>query len=79
MSDYDAFARVYDEWSAHMTEDVDFYVSLAAESDGPVVELAVGNGRVGTHRATPPARPSPRLRARRRDARGTTPGWASPG
>ena len=46
MSDYDAFARVYDDWSSHMTEDVDFYVSLAAEADGPVVELAVGNGRV---------------------------------
>jgi YD repeat-containing protein len=46
VSDYDAFARVYDDWSAHMTEDVDFYVSLAAEAEGPVVELAVGNGRV---------------------------------
>lgn len=46
MSDYDVFAEVYDDWSAHMTEDVDFYVSLAAEADGPVVELAVGNGRV---------------------------------
>src|SRR2546422_96735 len=30
-----------------MTEDVDFYVSLAAEAaDGAIVELAVGNGRV---------------------------------
>jgi SAM-dependent methyltransferase len=29
-----------------MTEDVDFYVSLAAQATGPVVELAVGNGRV---------------------------------
>jgi YD repeat-containing protein len=46
VSDYDAFARVYDDWSAHMTEDVAFYVSLAAEAEGPVVELAVGNGRV---------------------------------
>jgi SAM-dependent methyltransferase len=46
VSDYDAFARVYDDWSSHMTEDVDFYVSLAAEAKGPVVELAVGNGRV---------------------------------
>ena len=41
-----AFARRYDEWSAHMTEDVAFYVELARESDGPLVELAVGNGRV---------------------------------
>jgi ubiquinone/menaquinone biosynthesis C-methylase UbiE len=46
VSAYDAFAPVYDDWSAHMTEDVDFYVSLAAEAEGPVVELAVGNGRV---------------------------------
>ena len=46
MSDYDAFAAVYDPWSSHMTEDVDFYVSLAEEAEGPVVELAVGNGRV---------------------------------
>ena len=46
MSDYDAFARVYDAWSGHMTEDVDLYVSLAAEATGPIVELAVGNGRV---------------------------------
>ena len=36
----------YDEWSAGMTEDVPFYVRLAQEADGPVVELAVGNGRV---------------------------------
>jgi SAM-dependent methyltransferase len=36
----------YEEWSADMTEDVPFYVRLAQGSDGPVVELAVGNGRV---------------------------------
>ena len=36
----------YDEWSADMTDDVPFYVRLAGEADGPVVELAVGNGRV---------------------------------
>jgi len=29
-----------------MTEDVAFYVALAREADGPLVELAVGNGRV---------------------------------
>jgi ubiquinone/menaquinone biosynthesis C-methylase UbiE len=46
VSSYDAIAPVYDDWSAHMSADVDFYVSLAAESAGPVVELAVGNGRV---------------------------------
>ena len=46
MNGYDAFAHVYDDWSAHMTEDVAWYVELAREADGPVVELAVGNGRV---------------------------------
>jgi SAM-dependent methyltransferase len=29
-----------------MTEDVAFYVGLAREADGPLVELAIGNGRV---------------------------------
>jgi SAM-dependent methyltransferase len=43
---YDPFAAVYDDWSADMTDDVPFYVGLATEADGPVVELAVGNGRV---------------------------------
>ena len=42
----EGFARRYDEWSAHMTEDVAFYVELAREADGLLVELAVGNGRV---------------------------------
>jgi len=46
MSDYDAWAPVYDEWSAHMTEDVPYYTELVRETDGPVVELMVGSGRV---------------------------------
>jgi SAM-dependent methyltransferase len=46
VSDYDAFAAVYDTFSAAMTEDVAFYVELAREARGPVVELAVGTGRV---------------------------------
>jgi SAM-dependent methyltransferase len=46
MSGYDAFAPIYDAWSAEMTEDVDFYVALAEDADGPIVELAVGTGRV---------------------------------
>jgi SAM-dependent methyltransferase len=40
------FAVAYDRWAADMTEDVPFYVALALEADGPVVELAVGTGRV---------------------------------
>ena len=46
MSSYDAFAPIYDDWASHMTEDVPFYVELARETEGPLVELAVGNGRV---------------------------------
>jgi SAM-dependent methyltransferase len=46
-SPYDPFAAVYDVWAGDMTEDVPFYVDLArGAGDGPVVELAVGNGRV---------------------------------
>lgn len=46
MSWNEAFTERYDEWAAHMTEDIPFYVSLARAADGPVVELAVGTGRV---------------------------------
>jgi SAM-dependent methyltransferase len=46
MSWDEAFASHYEEWSAHMTADVAFYVALAREADGPLVELAIGNGRV---------------------------------
>lgn len=46
MSAWDAFAVDYEKWAAEMTEDIPFYVELAHEADGPVVELAVGNGRV---------------------------------
>jgi SAM-dependent methyltransferase len=45
-SPYDSFAAVYDAWAAEMTEDVPYYVELARAAEGPVVELAVGNGRV---------------------------------
>jgi SAM-dependent methyltransferase len=46
MSWDEAFARHYDRWSAHMTADIPFYVGLAQAADGPIVEIAVGNGRV---------------------------------
>jgi len=46
MSWNEAYASHYDEWSAHMTADVPFYVELARKADGPLVELAIGNGRV---------------------------------
>ena len=41
-----ALAERYDEWARAMPEDVPFYVGLATEAQGPVVELAIGNGRV---------------------------------
>jgi SAM-dependent methyltransferase len=46
MSWHEAFSYRYDEWSSEMTADVPFYVDLARAADGPLVELAVGNGRV---------------------------------
>jgi SAM-dependent methyltransferase len=46
MTLYDRIAGIYDPWSRSVTEDVDFYVELALAADGPVVELAVGTGRI---------------------------------
>ena len=46
MSWDEQFASRYDEWAAQMTADVPFYVGLAEQADGPLVELAIGNGRV---------------------------------
>lgn len=43
---YDRIARIYDPWSRSVVEDVDFYVEEALASGGPVVELAVGTGRI---------------------------------
>jgi SAM-dependent methyltransferase len=46
MADYDPHAAEYDIWAADMVDDVDWYVSLAREAAEPIVELAVGTGRV---------------------------------
>src|SRR5205809_5317493 len=43
---YDAWADRYAEWSTGVSADVPFYVGLAREADGLLVELAIGNGRV---------------------------------
>jgi SAM-dependent methyltransferase len=43
---YDEIASFYDPWSRSVTEDVAFYVDEALASGGPVVELAVGTGRI---------------------------------
>jgi ubiquinone/menaquinone biosynthesis C-methylase UbiE len=57
MSWDEGFSDRYDEWAAAMTADVPFYVGLAREADGPLVELAVGSGRV----AIPVARATGRV------------------
>jgi ubiquinone/menaquinone biosynthesis C-methylase UbiE len=46
VSEYDPIAHLYDPWSASVTEDIDFYASLAVEAGSPVVELGVGTGRI---------------------------------
>jgi SAM-dependent methyltransferase len=46
LSSYDSIARLYDPWSASVIEDVDFYVQLAREAGGSIVELGVGTGRI---------------------------------
>lgn len=43
---YDEIASFYDPWSRSVVEDVGFYVDEARASGGPVVELAVGTGRI---------------------------------
>jgi SAM-dependent methyltransferase len=43
---YDAWADRYEERGSPPAADVGFYVGLARDADGPLVELAVGTGRV---------------------------------
>ena len=45
----DAYAVLgtdYDAWCHSVTEDIDFYVRLAIECRGPVLEIGVGSGRI---------------------------------
>jgi ubiquinone/menaquinone biosynthesis C-methylase UbiE len=73
MSWDERFADRYDEWSAEMTEDVPFYVGVACETGGTIVELAVGSGRVAIPVAEATGRPvlgidaSPAMLARARE------------
>jgi ubiquinone/menaquinone biosynthesis C-methylase UbiE len=46
MSWDEAFADRYEQWSADMTADIGFYIERARQAGGPLVELAVGSGRV---------------------------------
>ena len=39
----EAFSQGYDERTAAVTADIGFYVGLAREADGPVVELGIGS------------------------------------
>ena len=77
MTAYEPFAAHYEAWSAEMTEDVPFYVELARDADGPVVELACGTGRVAVPVARAIGRPvigidlEPAMLARARAAAAT--------
>ena len=51
------FSHEYDQWTAGLTADIDFYVGLARETDGPIVELAIGSGRVAVPIALATGRP----------------------
>ena len=58
MSWDERFAERYEDWSAGMTADIPFYVGLATEAPpGPLVELAIGNGRVAIPVARATGRP----------------------
>jgi SAM-dependent methyltransferase len=46
MSEYDSWAPDYDEWAVPLNADIPFYVGLAREAEEPIVELAVGTGRI---------------------------------
>jgi SAM-dependent methyltransferase len=45
-SAYDRLGQAYDAWCRSVIEDIPFYVDLAVQSGGPVLELGVGSGRV---------------------------------
>lgn len=46
VSPYDPIASLYDRWNTSVVEDIGFYVGEALLSDGPVLELGVGTGRI---------------------------------
>ncbi|HET9666305.1 MAG TPA: class I SAM-dependent methyltransferase [Desertimonas sp.] len=51
------FSYGYDDWTAGVTADIDFYVGLAREAGSPIVELAIGSGRVAVPIALATRRP----------------------
>jgi len=46
MSFYDTVARFYDAENADKTDDIDFYLELAEETDGSILDVGCGSGRV---------------------------------
>ena len=44
-SPYDELAEYYDLIHTHVKEDIPFYLSLAQETGGPILELGCGSGR----------------------------------
>ena len=57
VTEYDAWAEVYDAWTGDTGADIPFYAQLAREADGPIVEVAVGTGRVAVAVAQQTGRP----------------------
>jgi len=58
MSWDERFSERYEEWSAGMSADIPFYCDLARQAGpGPLVELAIGNGRVAIPVAMATGRP----------------------
>ncbi len=45
-SAYDRLGRRYDAWCRSVTEDIPFYVELALQAGGRVLEVGVGSGRI---------------------------------
>ena len=43
---YDVWAQFYDAEHRELREDIEFYVDLATEADGPVLEIGCGTGRI---------------------------------
>ena len=48
---YDTIARYYDAENALFTDDLPFYSDLAEQSDGPILDVGCGTGRVCLHLA----------------------------
>jgi SAM-dependent methyltransferase len=46
VSAYDRLGPLYDRWCRSVVEDVDFYVDLALQAGGPMLEIGVGSGRI---------------------------------